>query len=552
MTQRPMPSLEDRHLRSHASAPSAAQSFGRQHASRLYAQREANETETLRSEDLEAGDLARQLGELTLKTYSLAEPAKPQRTDKDLLREYAREERAVFAALEAASPNHHDPSLPVSLALCFAVWSFGLVMLDYSAQGTAYAGKDPLNAHFSRYSRTGLALAKAVESPTLDALRTMLLLARHETLVSPGEEGRIGVAMIALAAQACLQLDLHRDPDSLSTDVSPDEAEDRRNLFHATLLQDNQVATYIGRRFILLRSIDWNTRVPVDSDAQGVTDTGFGETHTMTSFLRALSVMTERITRAQFRSSPVPYSHILDLDGQLVDLVKCMPAFLKVDGITSEAARLPTSRTSFFGQRSVWGCATYVRISAATVLAIDLMFHSERQGASEDKAIVEKLVKHLSSFTTVSTLARRGSRLLQFLLDKVNSRSLDRALLLPERKVVRRAASSSAKAESIAETAAQAPPFPSVLPPPNTYASAPPPSRRPRPGSSPPLPSSHDVASTSGPASTSSDPDRPLSTLFRTAVEEIAQLDFPALLGVDGTESIFSFGDYGAETLGKL
>ncbi|GAA6009956.1 hypothetical protein JCM10207_002172 [Rhodosporidiobolus poonsookiae] len=753
MTQRPMPSLEDRHLRSHASAPSAAQSFGRQHASRLYAQREANETEALRGEvnrlerlidvlisaqappnplslgtlsssapgnsrslplspspadparapapassasadrhdeilkDLEADDLARQLGELTLRTYHVEDPAKPLRTDKDLLKEakrlfsddaeqiapaqiaqtafaplpslkqghfmslskllarvppralaqqaatsyfalvtwwnnvisreqYTREEQVVFAALDAPSPTHHDASLPVSLALCFAVWSLGLVLLDYSAQGTAYAGKDSLNAHFSRYSRAGLALANAVESPTLETLRTMLLLACHETLVSPGEEGRVGVAMLALAAQACLQLDLHRDPDTLSTVFSPGEAEDRRNLFQATLLQDNQVASLIGRRFILLRSEDWNTRAPVDSDAQGVTDTGYGETHTMTSFLRALSVMTERITRAQFRSSPVPYSHILDLDGQLVDLVKCMPAFLKVESLPKQpdfrrlaqaslvsVSGLTSSRTDTVDQSlqhfhnherfrlhrpflsrayadrtyafsrwtclsaarhllcisespavgSIWGCATYVRISAATVLAIDLMFDSERQGANEDKAMVEKLVKHLSSFTTVSTIARRGSRLLQFLLDKIDLRSSapspsdpalrskrlrrdsdspGRSAFVPRRNPLPPQRSTSPDELKHKTPSSSASPSTDIPPPRSTL------DRLPASTPAPP-------AAASAPAAVPPSPPTATSSGLRSAADEIASLDFPSLLGLEDSSTVFTFG-YGS------
>ncbi|GAA6009376.1 hypothetical protein JCM10207_003753 [Rhodosporidiobolus poonsookiae] len=482
-----------------ANGPGTVHRHGQRPAASMYAQREANETETLRNEverlerlidvlisaqaptnppslcakpavpsypsfprslpsrppssrwassqsakdndssleDLEASDLARQLGELTLKTYSLAEPAKPQRRDTDLLKEakrlfdndtdqaaeptsyapfasllashdatflnlrevlarvparalaqqaaksyfvfstwwsnilsekqYAREEQAVFAALEAASRTDPPESLSISLALCFAVWSFGLAMFEYNVQVTSHAGTNSLNAHFSRYSRAGLALANAVESPTLETLRTMLLLACHETLVSPGEEGRVGVAIFALAAQACLQLDLHRDPDTLQGDFSPEEAEDRRGLFHATLLQDSLLGAY------------------------------------------------KYITRAQFGSSPASYSRILDLDQQLVDLVKRMPDCLKpqslptrpgpqqlvcslahrfhnherfrlhrsflsrayVDStyafsrwtcISSARQLLGISETPAVG--SAWGCATYVRISAATALTI--------------------------------------------------------------------------------------------------------------------------------------------------------------------------------------
>ncbi|GAA6009954.1 hypothetical protein JCM10207_002171 [Rhodosporidiobolus poonsookiae] len=461
--------------------------------------------------------------------------------------QYHQEEEAVFAAVSALPTSDFKPSLPASLALCFAVWSVGLAMIQYSTASSDVTREDGLGSRLDGYSRTALVPARAVEQPSLDTLRTMLLLAPHYTLVSSGEAGR---------------LDLHRDPDDLPDAFTDAEAEDRRNLFHATLVQDNQVASFSSEP----------------------TKQRHG-----THYLRSLSLMSEQVTQACFGQTPVSYQHILDLDHQLSDLWIDMPDAHKPERLTStsnfrdlvqvaliqfvlahERFRLHrpflsrayadpnfalSRQTCLSAARqlleilespaigAVWGCATYVRVSAATVLCVDLIFQPAQETAVSDKALVRKKIDELKPLSKMSTVARRGRRLLQFLLDKIDSRSNGGTLLLPERKRPRTAVPQPQPTTTADGPVAQYQPlarpstsFSDHTSPSTSITTASNRSRRSRPGSPPPL-SPHDRAS---PPTSLAAP--PLADVFRSAADDLAALDFAALLGVERQSGIFTFG----------
>ncbi|GAA6009940.1 hypothetical protein JCM10207_002167 [Rhodosporidiobolus poonsookiae] len=610
--------------------------------------------------NVDTDDLALQLGELTLKTFRLEEPTKPHSRDPELLSEaklvlaadlhplgssprtaapppeqamkayylkmgwwsavplkqYKDAHAAIFRAVDSLPTSTHGLTQSTSLAASLS--------LSSSARAVPDEGRV---SHWKRCARAALDRAQAIEQPSLTTLRATLVLASLYTLLTPGEEGRDGVAMLALASQACLQLDLHRDPDNWPDVYSADEAEDRRALFQAMITQDAQVASFIDRRFSLLRSDDWDTRPPRDFDNGAVLPSPFRSEieQSYSRFFRSLSTLSDKVTRAHAAPSPLPYSRFTELESQLSDLEQSMPELYRLktharalsarENLQKTLVQLCVSYERFRIHRPLlsrgvaerkhaasrdtcitsarhvlelsmspdltafWGCVTCPGSAAATALAIDLLFDPARKYADTDTVLLERKIKHLQSFAKVSTVARRGSRLLEFLLNKIKSRRTpsgdsssapvtDRKRLCvrpdegpvplrgsthesrlddeadepPRRKSPFRplesdSASSAHTTVPFSSSTSRRPPSPS------SPSSAP---------SSPSSPSSSPASSSATSAPSSSGVPPPSAARSCSAAEEIAQLDFPALLGVGGTAGIFSFGAEDEEILGRI
>lgn len=129
-------------------------------------------------------------------------------------------------------------------------------------------------------------LYRANATDSLPAIRALLIIATHYFALSPGDDGGIGLALLALTVQSALQLQLHRDPTKLTNQkFSSAEAEDRRRIFWlvcrlttnfvlvislatinrtfvALVLSDQQASSVTGRAYTLLHMSDIDTALP--------------------------------------------------------------------------------------------------------------------------------------------------------------------------------------------------------------------------------------------------------------------------------------------------
>ncbi|GAA6009938.1 hypothetical protein JCM10207_002166 [Rhodosporidiobolus poonsookiae] len=192
---------------------------------------------------------------------------------------------------------------------------------------------------------------------------------------------------------------------------------------------------------------------------------------------------------------------------------------------------------------------------SATAICADLMFDSSREQSDADQRRVQKRIRHLQSFAKVSTVARRGWRLLSFLLDKIQARSASSPGARetpppPQRRHFSSASDSTSTISSSSSTRSSAEPMDGSLdylkhktPVPLT-ASLP---TRPSPPSTSSAAERRTIRKLSAALSTPSTsspalPLPPLADVFRSAADDLAALDFAALLGVERQSGIFTFG----------
>ncbi|GAA5871557.1 hypothetical protein JCM8547_001371 [Rhodosporidiobolus lusitaniae] len=541
---------------------------------------------------------------------------------------YDRIEDEVFLAKER---NEAAPAF--SLAVVFAVYALGLFSSGIDQPAYASYSKSELAVALVELSRTALAIGRFLEQPTLDAIRALILLATHYAVLAPGDDGGAGIGLLALAVQGCLQLDLHRDPDKRGGhNLTFAEKEDRRRLFHLVFMKDAEVASVMGRRFTLLHIRDTDTKLPLDLDDRQLDEPNprvdEGRETIMSTLLVRMKVamFTEQVTEEVFGIHPVPYSRILALDRQLNDLEKEMPEMFKwgasddlVQAVKSlilildflqERMRLhrPYLARAFADDtyapsrflcvqtarqilellnhpciKASYACMLYKAIQAGVVLCLETMYLPHSETAAEDKKLILSAVVRLEGYKSISTICRRGSKLLRFLLDKIDSISHSFRLNEEDAPLLKRTRTSPGALRplkskptvdpSVWEDQSSSPEspkrkLPRVQSVPSNVSSAaldhntgrtslPLPYSRPRAGSTasstsqlssmsysaaPSTASSSSVFNTAGSSlSHTSTSNSNTASRVKTAADEIAALDFPALLGLDGNAAPFSF-----------
>ncbi|GAA5887923.1 hypothetical protein JCM6882_000803 [Rhodosporidiobolus microsporus] len=536
--------------------------------------------------------------------------------------QYQGHEDLVYAAKEA-----DKPAPPNSLAIVFAVSALGLFASDLDAPAYAGYDKTDLAVKLVELGRNALAIGRFLEQPTTDAIRALILIATHYAVLAPGDDGGCGMGLLALAVNACLQLELHRDPDKRPGNLPFAEAEDRRRLFWGVFLKDVEIASVMGRRFTLLHVRDCDTKFPLDiSDDQLAEESPqpTGKEGHMTALIVRMKFakLTEQITEEVFGIHAVTYTRILELDDAIRNLEKELPAVYQLgassDPLTASKALIvnlallqeilrlhrPFLARSYFDDkftfsrttcvntarqilelqespllRASWACMMYKSIMASTVLCVDLMHEGGSEQAGKHKDLVRGAMQRLKRFQAISTICRRGSALLRFLLDKIDTAARDfrpnEGGAPPHLKRTRTAPSGTRPALTASPQATDLPPEPELahkLPRASSFSTSPFPTKNldlplgseaprpthPYPSSRPKTSSSNasrvpsldfrsdaSTSGTSGPSSNfSSFPSSaflPTTPSMRSAADEIASLDFPALLGIDGNAAPFSF-----------
>ncbi|GAA5902585.1 hypothetical protein JCM6882_009323 [Rhodosporidiobolus microsporus] len=378
--------------------------------------------------------------------------------------QYDEHERAVFEAKDADKPAPAG-----SLAIIFAVCALGLAASKDVALPFSQYNKNDLAEKLVELARASLAVARFVEEPSLDGIRALILIAYLHAVFAPGDDGGRGMGLFALAANACFQLDLHRDPDKLPRTFSVFEAEDRRRLFWNVVVGDVSMTAIVGRRFSLLRPQDCDTRFPLDIHDEQMLEENPVPTGEETRITAAIMRMrfakiAAQVTEEVFGIEPVAYSRVLAFDAQLRALHAEVPeTYQIVEGeeglawarsfyvnfsILHEILRLhrPYLPRSFYDDkflysrtacveaaramlalhdspsaRSCWGAMMCKGVTSATVLCIVLMYAPDSADAAADRERVAKAISHFDAFGNMSTICRRGATLLRFLLDKIDA-----------------------------------------------------------------------------------------------------------------------------------
>ncbi|GAA5820646.1 hypothetical protein JCM11251_003092 [Rhodosporidiobolus azoricus] len=378
--------------------------------------------------------------------------------------QYRKHEEAVFSAMAS------DQVAPaISLAILFTLCALGLLGGELDTPTYAEYHKEHIGSGLIELARQALDLSGFPEVLTLDTIRVLILLGAHYGVLSTGDQGSAGLALLASAANGCLELNLHRDPDKQSPNMSFAEKEDRRRLYHLVKLMDAELATIMGRSYTLLHARNADCRLPLDI-ADDLLEKGeevkpTGEESRMTSLLARMrfSELAERITEEVFGVHTPPYSRIIELDAEIRNMEGSVPDEYKggsSDPLTARRTNmiwllmleellrlhLPYFTKAHLDDQysfshktcietavailqvhgsplllSCWSWITFRSTGAAAVLGIELMFNPDCPEAREHRLLIEDAVRRLDMFKAVSTVARRGSALLRFLLGKIDS-----------------------------------------------------------------------------------------------------------------------------------
>ncbi|GAA6039438.1 hypothetical protein JCM8097_009546 [Rhodosporidiobolus ruineniae] len=382
--------------------------------------------------------------------------------------QYQDHEDVVLAAKEA-----NEAAPPFSLAICFAIWASGLLAAEQDAPLAGKYSKDSPGVALMELAREALAVGRFLEAPTLDSIRALVFIFSHYVVYSPGEDLRTGLELLGLAVQGCLQLQLHRDPDKLSGTFSVAEAEDRRRLFWMVFLKDVEIASVIGRRFALLHLRNVDCRLPLTDPIQGL-DQPESEDPTsplpvdkrdmsFLTYILKLAKLTAQITEV-FGILPVSYDTIMAFDGQLRDLESGIGQVLLEnsgsDGagqsrvlfsqmlFKQELLRLhrPYLAHAFVDPQYIYSRSTcramardivelhtstlaqteragnsQIALQATVVLCVELLYGESGDEQQVDRRLVEKALERFEQFRKISTICRRGAKIIRFLLDKTST-----------------------------------------------------------------------------------------------------------------------------------
>ncbi|GAA6009427.1 hypothetical protein JCM10207_003776 [Rhodosporidiobolus poonsookiae] len=471
---------------------------------------------------------------------------------------YQKHEDAVLDAVKAAFPPR-----PLSLAVCSAVWAFGL--FSAHALECVWAGTPEQRLSLKLAEQSRACLAPFVERPALDSVRALMFLAVYYTSSTSGEMWGVGLEMVSLAVNASLKLELHRDSDDTPGLYSFKEAEERRRLFHAVLSKDREIGCLLGRQYTQLRAAQTNTKVPLnlhDEQLDEIQPVSAGEETVMTPLLIFARVgrVAEMITDEMFSGvRSITYSRVLELDKALRKLQEDLPSIYKLQfahGAStlmmrkvyvinmvilhnlvrlhrpflclaytddkfafSRTACLDAAVTLVESQRALvpeTSCASsmYAGLSAAITICIDLLYGPPLSRSDLRETLVDDTRKRLEPFTKVSRVVAVSD----------NQRRLVRLVYQPRRT---RTSTVFLRAPARAKTPSSARPRSS-----------------PRPGAPIRLPSiaAFDALSGAPPVLRSPGPSAHPSRTPHLSPDELAAFDFPSLLGLDKDAAPFTFG----------
>ncbi|GAA5946291.1 hypothetical protein JCM3765_000185 [Sporobolomyces pararoseus] len=384
---------------------------------------------------------------------------------------YRQHREAVYSA-----HNKNEIADPVCLSIVLAVLGIGMhCRFTYTKTG---GSQDELKTarNLIELSVAALSHSNFLEEPSHDAVRTLSLLAIFHLSIAPGDEGTLGFALTGLAVQASLQMKLHRDPSQLYSPFSFREAEERRSLIHHVYLLDGICTASYSRGYVLLHARDITAAFPLDLHdhelefAQTPPDRPFEET-VLTSLIERFKIsrFSEQVTEELLSGTPLSYERVLELDRGLEALMSSINHLyqwkhLPFLDLTTAANELRAWRISIvwitiwreklrlhrpFLQRSysepslaysrqacidaakgfivIHACPanlipaagfTHKACLACIILALEIVFDRDQPASNEYRNLIEGALMRLEKFADISIIARRGVKIVRFLLEK--------------------------------------------------------------------------------------------------------------------------------------
>lgn len=157
-----------------------------------------------------------------------------------------------------------------------------------------------------------------------------------------------GFAVLNIAAEAVLQLGLHRDPDPAHN--TPFEINMRRLTFWQTVMLETQAGSSLGKTWSLFQLQHCDTKLPMEKNEEAFLSNGYlredfeqTEESIMTSILLRMrtSITSKHISERAFSIQDVSFSTVLELDRELRKLEDSFPAHYKLDFENKELKTAP-------------------------------------------------------------------------------------------------------------------------------------------------------------------------------------------------------------------
>ncbi|GAA5977488.1 hypothetical protein JCM5350_004704 [Sporobolomyces pararoseus] len=375
---------------------------------------------------------------------------------------YCQHRQAVYSA-----HSKNEIADPVSLSIVLAVLGIGMhCRFTYTKTG---GSQEELKTarNLIELSAAALSHSNFLVEPTVDGD----LLAIFHLSIGPGDEGTLGFALTGLAVQSSFQMKLHRDPSQLGTSFTFREAEERRSLIHHIYLLDGICTASYSRGYVLLHARDITAAFPLDLHdhelefAQAPHNRPFEET-----LPSERSTDVDLISLFLASGTPLSFEGILELDRELEGLISSInPLYqwnhLPFLDLTVAANELRAWRISIvwitiwreklrlhrsFIQRSysdpslaysrqacidaakgfivIHACPanlipaagfTHKACLACIILALEVVFNKDQPASSEYRHLIEGALTRLEKFAKISIIARRGVKIVRYLLEKV-------------------------------------------------------------------------------------------------------------------------------------
>lgn len=351
----------------------------------------------------------------------------------------------------------------------FAIWASGLGSMtveEAAAQGIH--NKLELTQEWLELASGSLACGHFLESPTIEAIRPLLLLSVYYVCLSPGDDGSSGVAYIALAVQCGLQLGLHRDPSKSPGRWNAFQTDDRRRTFWLMYSVDQVISTTFARGYTLLHARNIDTKMPADvpDELMGTPEPAVPCDNMISHLIirMKLAQLAERISDVAYGINPVTYAQIMELDKEVSQYEADIPSYY--DFATFEtiqdplrAARILTIKLCVAQERlrlhrpylarsltdetyaksrficldcsrvilkilanpicaTPWCGLLYKAICSCIVLGIDLIQLPNGPDAPSHRAYIDNALHTIEAHAKASTVCRRGLKLIRLLLSK--------------------------------------------------------------------------------------------------------------------------------------
>ncbi|GAA5906366.1 fungal specific transcription factor domain-containing protein [Sporobolomyces salmoneus] len=387
---------------------------------------------------------------------------------------YRRHKEAVYSAY-----RQNEIPDPIALAIVLAVIGIG-TNCRHTYTRTGGSQEELRSARdLIELSTASLSQSNFLEEPTLDTIRALSLLAIFHLSVGPGDEGTLGFAFTASAVQASFHIKLHRDPSQLNAAFSFREAEERRSLIHHVHLLDGIATASYSRGYILLHARDISAAFPLDLHdhelefAETAPNRPFEET-VLTSLIERFKISrwSEGVTEEILSGNSLPFERMLELDRGLEELSGSIHPLYQWSLLPSldlanaagelrawrisivwiamwrEKLRLhrPFLKSSYSdpslaysrhacieaakGFLAIHACPanlipaagfTNKACLACIILALEIVFNKEQTTAAiEYRTLIEGALERLTKFEKISTIARRGVKIVRFLLEKAH------------------------------------------------------------------------------------------------------------------------------------